>query len=114
MARKQAAAPSEVRLWPIVFKGLLGLIVVAGGLFAFHRVERFLISDPRFQLGPSPEYGVDPPGLTIEGVTRASRKAVIATFANDFERSIYMMPVDKRRADLMKIEWVREATVARF
>ena len=101
-------------LWPIVFKGALGLIVLAGGLFAFHRLERFLITDARFQLAPAPEYGVDPPGLIIEGVARSSRKAVINAFANDFERSIYLMPLEKRRADLLKIEWIREATVARF
>ena len=115
MARKpQPNQTTAWHLWPIFFKGVLGLIVLAGGLFAFHRVEHFLITDSRFQLAPAPEYGVDPPGLTIEGVTRASRKAIINTFANDFERSVYLLPLEKRRAALLKVEWVREATIARF
>src|SRR5438552_2916600 len=98
MARKPLQNPPTAwNLWPIFFKGLIGLVILAGGLFAFHRVERFLITDARFQLAPSPEYGVDPPGLSIEGVSRSSRKAVIAAFANDFERSVYLMPIEKRR-----------------
>ena len=114
MARKQKATDPDWRIWPIVIRGLIGLVILAGGLFAFHRLERFLISDPRFLLTPSPEYGVDPPGFSIDGVTRASRKAIIATFENDFERSVYLLPIEKRRAELMRLEWVREATVARF
>ena len=115
MARKpQQNQPTAWNLWPIFFKGIAGLIVLAGGLFAFHRVEHFLITDSRFQLAPSPEYGVDPPGFSIEGVSRSSRKAVLNVFANDFERSVYLMPIEKRRLELTRIEWVREATIARF
>ena len=113
MARKPSQS-TPWNLWAIVFKGVIGLVILAGGLFAFHRLERFLITDSRFQLAPPPEYGVDPPGFTIEGVSRSSRKAIIGTFANDFERSVYLLPLDKRRADLMRVEWVREAAIARF
>src|SRR5436305_521240 len=114
MARRPQSSPTPWNLWPIIIRGLLGLTLFAGALFAFHRVERFLISDARFQLAPSPEYGVDPPGMTIEGVTRASRKAIINIFANDYGRSVYLMPLEKRRDELLRLEWVREATVARF
>jgi cell division protein FtsQ len=114
MARKPQPSQTPWDLWPIVIRGLLGLTVLAGGLFAFHRVERFLISHPRFQLAPQPEYGVDPPGMTIEGVARASRRSVINVFANDYGRSVYLMPLEKRRAELLQVEWVRQATVARF
>ena len=115
MARKpQPSHSTSWSLWPIVFKGVIGMAILAGGLFAFHRVERFLITDSRFQLAPAPEYGVDPPGFTLEGVSRSSRKVIISTFAGDFERSTYLMPLEKRRSELMRIEWVREATIARF
>src|SRR3982074_954062 len=100
MARKpQSGQTTTWHLWPIAFKVLAGLIILAGGLFAFHRVDHFLITDSRFQLAPPPEYGVDPPGFTIEGVARASRKAVINAFEKDFESSIYLMPIEKRRAE---------------
>ena len=114
MAPRKQTAGTDWRLWPIVVKGLLGMAVLAGGLFGFHRLERFLISDPRFQVAPAPEYGLDPPGLNIEGVSRASRKAVVGVFANDFERSLYLMPIEKRRAELLRVEWVKDAAVARF
>lgn len=114
MARKQAGPLREWRVLPIIIRGLVGLLVVSGGLFAFHRVEGFLISDPRFLLAPAPEYGVDPPGLTLEGVSHASRKAILNAFSDDFERSVYLIPIEKRRMDLLRIEWVREATIARF
>ena len=115
MARKPQNPPTSFwRLWPIVFKGVVGLVILAGGLFVFHRLERFLITDSRFQLAPALEYGVDPPGFLIEGVARSSRKAIVNTFANDFGRSVYLLPLEMRRAELFGIEWVREATVARF
>ncbi len=115
MARKpQPATVTASNLGPIVFKGAIGLALLAGGLFTFHRLERFLITDSRFHMAPATEYGVDPPGFTIEGVARSSRKAIINVFASDFERSVYLLPLEKRRAELLKIEWVREATVARF
>jgi len=114
MARKPQTSQTSWNLLPILVKAFFGLIVLAGGLFAFHRVERFLISDPRFQLASAPEYGVDPPGMSIEGVTRSSRKSVINVFANDYGRSVYLMPIEKRRDELLKVEWVREATIARF
>src|SRR5882724_3950481 len=107
MSRKpQPSQKTDWNIWPIVVKGLIGLAVLAGGLFAFHRGERFLITDSRFQLAPPPEYGVDPPGFTIEGVSRSSRKAIINTFANDFERSVYLLPLEKRQAELLRIEWI--------
>lgn len=115
MARKSQTIPVTAwNLWSVMFKGAIGLALAAGGLFTFHRLERFLITDSRFHLAPSAEYGVDPPGFTIEGVARVSRKAVINIFASDFERSVYLLPLEKRRAELLKIEWVREVAVARF
>lgn len=113
-SKQQPVKTAAWDLWPIFVKGVIGLALIAGGMFTFHRAEHFLITDPRFQLAPAPEYGIDPPGFNIEGVARSSRKAVIGTFANDFERSIYLMPLEKRRTELLKIEWIREATVARF
>jgi cell division protein FtsQ len=116
MARKKPenAAVTRLHLGGIVVRSIIGLAILAGGMFTFHRLERFLIQDERFQFAVPPEYGADPPGLRIAGVARASRKAVLQTFQPDFGTSVYLIPLDQRRAQLMKIEWVRSATIARI
>lgn len=90
------------------------MVLLAGGFWVFHHVERFLFNDPRFQLAAAAEYGVDPPGLFVEGVTNASRKAVLSTFQEDLGRSLYLVPLETRRNQLLKLEWIREASVARI
>jgi cell division protein FtsQ len=116
MARNKPEHIAEARrqLGGAAVRGAIGLAILAGALFLFHRLERFLILDERFQLTAATEYGEDPPGLRIEGVSRASRKAVVQTFHDDLERSVYRVPLDQRRAQLMNIEWVREAAIARL
>jgi cell division protein FtsQ len=96
------------------YRAVLGLALLAGGLYAFHETEQHLISDPRFRFAGPPEYGIDPPGLKVEGVSFASRKQILEVFADDFGKSIYMLPIEKRRASLRRLEWVKDVTVARF
>ena len=84
------------------YRAVLGLALLAGGLYAFHETEQHLISDPRFLLAGPPEYGMDPPGLKVEGVSFASRKQILDVFSEDFGKSIYMLPIEKRRASLRR------------
>ena len=116
MGRNKPEHIAEARrqLGGALVRGAIGLAILAGGLFLFHRFERLLILDGRFHLKPATEYGEDPPGLRIEGVSRASRKAVVQAFRTDMDRSVYLIPLDQRRNELMKIEWVREASIARL
>jgi cell division protein FtsQ len=100
---------SRVVLW--VF---LGMIVLVGTLFGWHRTEEFLVRDDRFRLAEPPDFAGLSPSLLVEGVHYASPSQVRHVFAQDFGRSLYLVPVNARRKDLLAIDWVEEATVSRI
>ena len=82
----------------------LGLV-----LYAFHRLEQFLIVDPRFALsGPG-----DGSSLEIDGAAHASRPSIEKTFSDDTGASVYLIPLAERRDAIREVPWVREASVAR-
>ena len=51
--------------------------------------------------------------LEISGIRHASRQAVEAVFTEDLGRSVYSLPVQQRREALAKVDWVKDASVAR-
>jgi cell division septal protein FtsQ len=86
------------------------VVTVAAGLYAFKAVEQFLIRDPRFALNG--EDGSSPT-LEIRGATHASQRALAAAFRDDSGLSVYLMPLGDRRTSLRKVDWVKDAAVAR-
>jgi len=91
---------------------IAGTLATVLGLFAaiflLHRAEQFLISDPRFALD-------DPDNaIVIAGAEHASRRAIDAVFADDANRSLYLVPVNERRMTLKTVDWIKDATVARL
>jgi cell division protein FtsQ len=100
---------SRVVLW-----ATLGMTVLVGTLFGWHRTEEFLIRDGRFRLAEPQEVTGSSPSLFVEGVKYASPSQVRHVFAPDFGRSLYLVPVNTRRKDLLAIDWVEEATVSRI
>lgn len=120
MAR--AAAPSRsadnsflagIRWHRFVFwliAGAVGMIVV---LFAWRRVEEFLIQDDRFRLAEPEDFAGHSPSLTIEGIHYASPTQIRHVFADDFGRSLYLVPIAARRQQLLAIDWVEDATVSK-
>ncbi len=88
----------------------LGLILSAACLAALRGLDRLLASDPRFALPGSPR---QPDGLHIEGLRYAPPEEVLGVFAEDFGRSVYRIPLSERRRRLMRIDWVRQASVRR-
>jgi len=99
----------------LYYAGILVVVALAasGSLAAYWRIERFLVSDPRFTMTPPPEYGDASPSLIIQGVEHASRPRVMNVFHEDFGRSVYLMSLAERRRSLLEIDWVKEAAVAR-
>ena len=87
--------------------------MLVGALYGYHQVEQFLIRDQRFQL-PTPEYRLQTPNLAITGLKNASRMNVLRVFSPDFGRSVYLMPLGKRRAELRDIDWIRDASISRI
>jgi cell division protein FtsQ len=117
MARKQnAESEPRGRNWGAVFRhvtvaaGILALAVL--GLYVYYRVDQFLATDPRFRLKDAVETGADA-GIRIEGLAHASHARVLALFAADAGRSVYLVPLRERRLQLLGVDWVREASVSR-
>jgi cell division septal protein FtsQ len=84
-------------------------VLVMASLYAFHRVEQFLIADPRFALNADTAST-----LEIAGAAHASRHKIEAVFAEDSGRSVYLMPLSDRRSALREVDWVKDAAVARL
>jgi cell division protein FtsQ len=88
--------------------GVAALGVAAGG----YQVDRFLASDPHFILPGAPDDRANP-NFVVEGMAYAPRAEVMAVFARDFGRSVYLVPLAERRRRLVAIDWVRDAVVQR-
>ncbi|MBM3758904.1 MAG: FtsQ-type POTRA domain-containing protein [Acidobacteria bacterium] len=92
-----------------------GLIVlIGGGVLLEGQVERYFMRDPRFALERAADYGDPPPNLQIEGLKHASRDMVLKVFEEDLGRSVFMLPLDKRRLDLIGNPWIKDAAIARL
>jgi cell division protein FtsQ len=92
---------------------VLSSCTLAAAYFGLERVEQFLIRDPRFALPAPPDYGEASPNLIIEGTRFASLAQIRKVFSADYGRSIYLLPLAGRRNALLRLSWVREATVQR-
>ena len=91
-----------------------GVLLMIAVLFAWHKVEEFLIKDPRFRIAEAEEYPGQSPDLVVEGTHYASASQIRHIFAEDFGRSLYLVPIQKRRQQLLEIDWVANATVSKI
>lgn len=98
-------------------------VVLIAALYAFHRLEQYLITDTRFALNETGNDPGSPPAssrdnvpelVSVSGSTHASTRAIEAVFAGDVGRSVYLIPLAERRASLRAVNWVKDAKVARF
>jgi cell division protein FtsQ len=107
--RPRISAPS----WARVFKLSILMIAVVGVIYGAQQVELFLIRDPRFVLTAPAEYGEESPALHLEGLRYASRNQVLRLFQQDIGRSLYLFPMAERRKTLLRIAWIKEASITR-
>ena len=94
-------------------------LVLVGVLYSFHRLEQFLIRDARFTFNDPAvpagnQSGGDSGSLDITGSTHASAQAIQAVFAADYGSSVYLIPMSDRRDTLRTVDWIKDASVARF
>ncbi len=111
------AEPSFLDQFPwgrLVLSILLGMTVLVGILFTWHRAEEFLIRDDRFRLAEPLELTASSPSLILQGVRYSSPAQIRSLFAQDFGRSLYLVPIGTRRKDLLAVDWVEDATVSRL
>ena len=103
----------EIRWGRFAFWLGAGAFFMVGTLFAWHRTEEFLISDNRFRIAEPEDIPGQSPDLKVEGIRYASASQIRHVFAEDFGRSLYLVPLQKRRVQLMEIDWVENATVSK-
>ena len=122
MARRKPVIKDDGR--PSLFAGLqwgrlafwlfTGIVLMVGTLFTWHLAEEFLIKDDRFRVAESEDLSGKSPNLVVEGVHYASASQVRHVFAQDFGRSLYLVPVQARREQLLAIDWVQDAAVSKI
>ncbi len=115
MPRAQDPEPKagRARWGRFAFWLIAGGFLMVGTLFAWHRTEEFLIKDDRFRIPEAQDFAGQSPNLVVEGVHYASPSQVRHVFAEDFGRSLYLVPIQKRREQLLEIDWVEEAVVSK-
>ena len=77
-----------------------GVLLMVATLFAWHFTEEFLIKDSRFRIAEPEQVSGQSPSLIVEGTRYASVAQIRHIFAEDFGRSLYLVPIEKRRAEL--------------
>jgi cell division protein FtsQ len=92
----------------------IGVFGMVGTLFAWRQTEEFLIKDDRFRVPEAEEFAGKSPNLVVEGIHYASPSQIRHVFASDFGRSLYLVPLQARRQQLLAIDWVEEATVSKI
>ena len=79
--------------------------VLAALSFVSYRSLTFSLQDPRFLLSED--------RLQVGGLNHVARRQVAEKFAGDVGRSIFLVPLARRRTMLEEISWVETAAVAR-
>ena len=93
---------------------IAGMLLMIATLFAWHSIEQFLIKDDRFRVTEADEFAGQSPSLVVEGIHYASTSQVRHVFTEDYSRSLYLVPIQERRAQLLAIDWVEDATVSKI
>lgn len=109
MARETKKLPPRSRIrWKLLL-GLAALVVVSvSTAVAGYKVRDFVASDPQFNLSRERKDAV-----SIVGLRNASRWKVQRVFAGDYDRSIYLVPLEERQRRLEAIDWIESASVSR-
>lgn len=92
-----------LRVWAVASACVALLVAAIAGAY---KLDQFLASDPRFVLTSA--------GLRIEGGEYSARERLWQVFLPDIGRSVYLVPLVERRRALLRVSWVREASIARL
>lgn len=102
-----------VRWGRFTFWLITGVVLMVMVLIAWHNIEQFLIKDSRFRIAEPEQFVGQSPNLVVEGIHYASTSQIRHLFREDFGRSVYLVPLAKRREQLLAIDWVEDATVSK-
>jgi cell division protein FtsQ len=115
----KAAAPEAgmfdgIHWGRLTFWLVTGVVLMVSILLAWRTTEDFLIKDNRFRIAEAEDYPGQSPDLIVEGIHYASASQIRHVFAEDLGRSLYLVPIQKRRQQLLEIDWVEDATVSKI
>ena len=95
------------RGWPFYRRVLAWTVVGATGVTAAIVAGRFLLYSPQVLL-------LKPDQIELVGNRIVGREAVLQSFFRDRNRSVLRIPLDARRAEIEKLNWVESASVQRI
>ena len=95
------------RGWPFYRRVLVWTVAGAASVATAVVVGRFLLYSPQVLL-------LKPDQIELLGNRIVSREAVLQTFVRDRNRSVLRIPLDARRAEIEKLNWVESASVQRI
>lgn len=101
-------------LLAVVF--LFFLVVFIAAVALVYQMDTFLATDPRFALRPFSKGGLvvaDGP-IELVGVEHVPAQEVFSLFEPDVGRSLYLLPLEARREQLLAVDWVEQASVTRL
>lgn len=111
---KPAPSFALALLRPYLLPALATTFLILAALVLFHRFERFLLTDHRFELRP-PELGEAlSPDIRLAGLNKVRTAQVRAIFLPDEGQSVYRLPLHQRRQQLLQLRWVKQASVTRL
>jgi cell division protein FtsQ len=94
--------------WRLALGVIAMLAVCVTTAMAGFRVRQYVTSDAHFNLARRRK-----DSITVQGLEYASRWKVQRVFAADFDRSIFLIPLEERRRRLMAIDWIEDASISR-
>jgi len=109
--RLSPAKPPRLTRFRLIAGSVVFVLVSGLSLYAFQLLEQFLIRDKRFAMA-MPD-GAPEQVIRISGAAHASVRTIEGVFAQDFGRSLYLVPMAERLASLRTVDWVRDASIAR-
>lgn len=95
------------RGWAFYRRVLVWTVAGAAGLTTAIVAGRFLLYSPQMLLLKADQ-------IDLLGNHIVSREAVLQTFVHDRNRSVLRIPLDARRAEIEKLNWVESASVQRI
>jgi cell division protein FtsQ len=113
-AREQTPFWAGVRWVRFTVWLIAGLVLMVSVLLGWRRTEEFLIQDNRFRVAEPDDFAGQSPNLIVEGIHYASASQIRHVFAEDFGRSLYLVPIEKRREQLVAIDWLEDASVSKI
>lgn len=114
---KPVAKRKRIQVYDAVLKAVWGSLAMLLALVLVVQVitfDRHLSADRRFQLTLPVAIGMDSPNVEFSGIVHASKREMMTRLEPDLGRSVYLIPLRQRRAELASLPWVKDVSLQRL